>query len=145
MGLLSALVIIAVVAIIVATCTKGVAGDTGYYTIGNDIIPSIGKVLGKELTVSKFESGTSGNTSAQIIAYEATGIGQNDDINRYVKYLQDIDGFNAITTLDFNGSHGSCVLERNSVDTGYRIRIGITYDPDGFTLSILKQPSYQAD
>jgi len=134
------IVLLIAVGVTVAVIALNSAGNSDYYTIGKDKIPSVKLALGEDRKLTGTSSSTAlGGGQTKVFEYQVSGSEQNDDMFDYLTYLREKDGFLLLTGFDFNGSKGSCIVGRNSVDAGYEIQLQIEYDRSGYTITILKQ------
>jgi len=133
-------VFIIIVGIIVAVTALNSAGKADYFKFGKDQIPSVRLALGEERNMTgTSSSAVVGGGQLKVFTYQVDGTKQNEDMFNYLTYLRDKDGFLLLTGFDFNGAEGTCIVGRNSVDSGYEIQLQIDYDRSGYTISILKQ------
>ena len=133
-------VIVIGVGIAVAVIALNGAGNTDYFKFGNDKIPSVKLALGEERKLtSASTSAALGGGQAKVFVYQVSGRRQNDDMFNYITYLREKDGFLVLTSFDFNGPEGACIVGRNSIDDGYMIQLQVEYDRSGYTITITKQ------
>jgi len=110
-----------------------------YYILGNDKIPSVGLVLGPDHEATSINTSTSNGRTTKVINFSLPNTDQSSDMIQYASYLSSNDGFLAVTDRDFSGPEGYGVLGRNSKDAGMQITVAISYDQNGYALTIVKE------
>ena len=145
-GLVIALAIIAVIVIGgIAAAVIGIAGafskpsKIDYYEMGNDKIPSVKLVLGEVRKVVSSSASISNGVTTKVYQYNAPAVDQGLEMSQYLTYLREEDGFLLLTDVDFNVPEASCIVGRNSVDSGYELQLQIAYNTGGYIITILKQ------
>ena len=134
------IVLLIAVGITAAVVIVNGAGKMDYFKFGDDQIPSVKLALGEERKLTGTSSSAAlGGGQTKVFTYQVSGSDQSTDMIYYLTYLREKDGFLLLTDYDFTGSEGTCVVGRNSVDTGYIIQLQIDYDRSGYTISLLKQ------
>ena len=125
LGIVAAFVVI----IIVAVAATGGAAKADYYKVGGDQVPSVKLALEEERKVTSTTKSTSNGVTSQITVYKSSS--PQDDVNAYVAYLKANDGFSFRTDAD-----GDELFGRDSKDQGYVLNMEITYDSEGYTVTL---------
>jgi hypothetical protein len=111
-----------------------------YYTMGIDRIPSVKLALGEEREIRGLDDGKNvDGDPRKEITYKVPGTQQGREMQQYVAYLCDKDGFFRLGEIDFSGPTGEGLLARFSIDSSYVVLVKIQYDTDGYTIVIVRQ------
>ena len=116
--------------------------DTEYYTLGNDKITSMTKLVGQRKVV-KTDSGTKGDIMGLVIEYSTD---PNDhtqaanDVAKYFQYLLANEEFVSLKAFSGMPYEGGIEMSfaKNSVDNGKIIILDIQYNSKGYTLEFRK-------
>ena|GEM_PF-2981901 len=116
--------------------------DTDHYTLGNDKITSIIKVVG-ERKVVRSNTEAKDDITAMVIEYSTD---PNDmtqaanDIAKYFQYVMANDGFLALKSFDGLPYEGGIEMSfaKDSVDAGNIVLLDIDYNSKGYTLLFRK-------
>lgn len=103
-----------------------------FYSLGNDKIATIAKVVDVR-DVVKISTETSGGVITKNIKYKSDS--SDTDITKYISYLIENEGF--ITTT-LNDDKEGIVLGKESVDTGEIILVDVKMNEQGYTLFLIK-------
>ena len=119
-----------------------VTAATEYYTLGNDKITSITKVVGQRNVVESGVMRDRGVTT-MTVAYStdpADPTQASDDVARYFQYLLDNDDFLALKSFEDLPYEGGVEMSfgKDSVDKGQIIILDIDYNIKGYTLKFQK-------
>lgn len=110
-------------------CRKADGTKSDNYEIGPDRIPSVSFVLGdREQTAFEEKDGVMKYT------YKTDEEGYMD-IYEYMSYL--IDNCGGVVTVALNeGKEGECEIAMESEESGYAVKMGFEYKPDGYCITI---------
>ena len=125
-------------------CASGAGTTKEEYTLGNDKISSITKVVGQR-NVLKSDSVTTNGVTAMTIVYSTD---PNDhtqaanDVGKYFQYLMANENFLALKSFNHLPYEGGAEMSFaiDSVDQGEIIILNIDYNTKGYTLKFKKSP-----
>jgi hypothetical protein len=119
-----------------------VTADAEYYTLGNDRITSITKVVGQRNVVRSGAIRDSGVTTMTVVysTDPADPTQAGNDVAKYFQYLLDNDDFLALKSFEDLPYEGGVEMSfgKDSVDNGQIIILDIDYDVKGYTLKFQK-------
>ncbi|MCL1906818.1 MAG: hypothetical protein FWG08_02690 [Propionibacteriaceae bacterium] len=143
---LAVVLIIVAISMISSPPKPGSTGDLGskdYFELGSDKIPSIPFVLKEPRTLTEGEQRDSGYGYASIsLTYDATNVSSQSDLNQYIRFLLDKDGYTLTKYPSYNIFMGDIELWKPSEDPGNLLTITITFNDSRYYINIHKTEGF---
>jgi len=117
--------------------------NADYYTMGNDKIPSIKKVVGPRGTFEMNHPFSKDKDDMRLVYGDVEN--PADDLTKYVFYLRDKKGYKFTKPFDSSRVPGSTQLTKKSADKGKFITLDIKYDDKTYTLVFTKNEGNYAN
>jgi hypothetical protein len=115
--------------------------STDFYIIGQDQVPSVKLVIGETPQIIDDITSQSSSVTTRVITFLAPAGSPSQDMEEYVNYLCDHDGFEIWATNLSHAAHGWAEAQRNSVEVGQIIYLRIDTRDRGYTLTFTKEPA----
>ena len=126
------------VVVVLGLVDLGKADAADYYKIGKDQIPSVKLALGDMRVINERNSSAKNGVTTQEFKYSEPERDQASEMSQYLDYLQE-QGFALITEADFGKPASRYKVGRASEDAGYEITLEVSYDTQGYAVTIVKQ------
>ena len=129
--LISVVIILSVIAGIIINKDK-----KDFYTLKDDNVASITKVVGKRHLLKKTRS-KNGNTIIKTYDYNNIDNPYND-LTNYISFLESKSNFIVTKTYNLNNKIGDLQLSRYSTSKDYIVIIDISYTSDSYTIKLTR-------
>ena len=133
--------LIAIALVVIFVVLPGVmksAGNSDYYEIANDKVPSVRFVLDEDRKVTGVNTAVdAAGIRRKQFTYEASE-NVREDLSLYVTYLMEKDGFKAITDFNLSAVTGKDIqVARNSKTKGYMVVMQLDYNEKGYVITLM--------